>query len=101
MSHYSSSSYLRGPRKPIGEGQTLLHQSALARHTSDALLEPLEAFAEHGHGRRLTGAGQDARHLLPRELLVDAKGEQVLLLGRELSPQLLELVRLPVELNRR
>jgi len=58
-------------------------------------------FAEHGHGRRLAGAGEDGRDLVPRELLVDAKDEQVLLLGGELSPQLLKLVRSPVELKRR
>jgi len=50
--------------------------------------EPLEALAKHSSRYCLARAREDGGHFFPGQALVEPKHQDVLLLGRELLPQL-------------
>src|SRR5215468_302554 len=78
-----------------------LDQTPLTGHSGDPFLQALESLAEAGGGGGFPRAGEDRRNLVPGEPLVDAKHEQVLILGREIPTEFLKPVGPAVALQRR
>src|SRR5574342_1102815 len=74
----------------------LLDQPLFLGLQRPAVLEPLEALAGGGGADALAAAREDLGDLLPGETLVNAQGEQGLVLDREGTPQRLEPPRLPL-----